>query len=65
MDYAFKQIREQALTSVQEKAKITAEERILDILLPSAKHETISPDSLNQKEDSAWLPLQSNLKHAA
>ena len=57
VDYAFKQIREQALTSVQEKAKITAEERILDILLPSAKHETISPDSLNQKEDSAARKL--------
>jgi ATP-dependent HslUV protease ATP-binding subunit HslU len=57
VDYAFKQIREQALSSVQEKAKLIAEERILDILLPSAKHETTSTDELKQKESSAARKL--------
>jgi ATP-dependent HslUV protease ATP-binding subunit HslU len=39
VDYAFKQIRDHAITAVQEAAKTAAEEKILDILLPQARHE--------------------------
>lgn len=60
VDYAFKQIRDQAIKSVQETAKKTAEEKILDILLPPVKHEAKSEeetDSLDQNEFSASRQL--------
>lgn len=38
IDIAVKMIREEAILQVQERAETAAEERILDALLPSAKH---------------------------
>lgn len=60
VDYAFKQIRDQAIKSVQETAKTTAEEKILDILLPQVKHEAKSEeetDSVDHNEFSAARQL--------
>lgn len=67
VDMAFKQIREQAIASVREKAKTAAEERILDTLLPPPKHEAkfeTDGDSLDQKEFSAARQLFRKKLHA-
>ncbi|MCD6046475.1 MAG: hslU [Gammaproteobacteria bacterium] len=60
VDTAFKQIREHAINIVRDKAKTSAEERILDALLPPVKHEIkvdFDNDSLDQKEHSAARDL--------
>lgn len=60
VDSAFKQVREHAISIVRDKAKVSAEERILDALLPSAKHDVkidITADSLAHKEHSAARDL--------
>ena len=66
VDLAFKQIREHALSSVREKAKNMAEERVLDTLLPPPKHEVKfdQEDSLDQKEFSAARQLFRKKLHA-
>ena len=61
VDSAFKQIRDQAIKSVQETAKTAAEEKILDILLPQARHESKpegeETDNLDHTEFSAARQL--------
>lgn len=60
MDIAIKQVREQALILVRAAAESSAEERILDTLLPSGKHESYDvsdKDSLDQREFSAARQL--------
>jgi len=58
VDYAFKQIRDQAIRAVQEIAKAAAEEKILDILLPQARHESKEEtETLDQTEVSAARQL--------
>ncbi len=44
MEIAIKQTREQAMKKVQRRAEDAAEERILDILLPSARSYNFGPD---------------------
>ncbi len=44
MEIAIKQTREQAMKKVQDRAADAAEERILDILLPSARSYNFGPD---------------------
>lgn len=60
MEIAVKQVREQAMALVREQAQAAAEERILDTLLPSGKHEsfdTSDKDSMDQREFSAARQL--------
>lgn len=69
MDMAFKKVREQALEMVKDQAKEAAEERILDVLLPSGKHDinfdtSADRDSLDQKEFSAARTLFRKKLHA-
>jgi ATP-dependent HslUV protease ATP-binding subunit HslU len=52
VDTSFKMIRESAYKRVKVRAEEAAEERILDILLPSARHVEQEP-SLDPKTDSA------------
>lgn len=54
IDIAFKQRREQAMAKTRPQAQETAEERILDALLPSVREvKGVEPDELKQKEQSA------------
>lgn len=60
MEIAVKQVRAKASVLVREQAKHAAEERILDTLLPSGKHDTYEPvdkDSMDQREFSAARQL--------
>lgn len=55
MDIAYKQIREQALATTRPQAEETAEERILDVLLPpvrAASNEESEDETLSKKEQS-------------
>jgi len=51
MDIAIKQAREQAMKKVQQRAEDTAEERVLDILLPSARSYNFGPDENNDLKE--------------
>ncbi len=52
-DVAFKQMREQAMANVRPQAEETAEERVLDALLPQARNTRVAEeDELKKKEDS-------------
>lgn len=54
VDIAFKQMREQAMISVRPQAEDSAEERVLDALLPQARSaRATEEDELKKKEDSA------------
>jgi ATP-dependent HslUV protease ATP-binding subunit HslU len=53
VDIAIKMLREQAMEGVKGKAEESAEERILDVLLPQAPSAHEDTHSLAQKEDSA------------
>ena len=60
MDIAIKLVREQAMHLVRAQAEQAAHERILDTLLPSAKHEsfdTSEKEGLDQREFSAARQL--------
>jgi len=51
MEIAIKQSREQALSKVQNRAADAAEERVLDILLPSARSYNFGPDDNDDPEE--------------
>lgn len=51
IEIAIKQSREQAMKKVQDRAEDVAEERILDILLPSARSFNFGPDENSDPEE--------------
>lgn len=67
MEIAIKQVRAKAADLVREQAQHAAEERILDTLLPSGKHDAYEPidkDSMDQREFSAARQLFRKKLHA-
>jgi ATP-dependent HslUV protease ATP-binding subunit HslU len=58
-DIGIKMFKQQAMERVQEKAKLAAEERILDELLPKPKHSSteISAEEKKESKDSATRKL--------
>jgi ATP-dependent HslUV protease ATP-binding subunit HslU len=54
VDVSVKDMREKAIQQVRDKAQESAEERILDVLIPKAPQDPLTePDPLKVKEDSA------------
>ena len=64
-DVAVKQTREAAKLKVRERAQDAAEERILDILVPPARGETVVQRSMEQPESTARQTFRKKLREGS
>jgi ATP-dependent HslUV protease ATP-binding subunit HslU len=64
-DVAVKQTREIAKLKVRERARDAAEERILDILVPQARGETVVQRSMEQPENNARQTFRKKLREGS